>query len=343
MSRKQVVAAALFAVAAGILLRLGDSRAAIAAEPNKALPVLTVTVFAAPSQVVWFPVLIQKTGLDVKHGFKLEVKQKPPQVAYADFAAGADPVCYCASTGAVGRFVQQGADVTLLWNIFDYDYFVITGNPSVKKPKDLEGRTLVADTVTGSWAIANWLLQQQGVDFSKVQLRSASVRGAEGLAQLLAGRADGVVVTPIDASAVLADSTNTLRAFSVYDASIWQKLAKSTTLPSIAAAAWRNWAAKPENLDLLHRLYAANLDAAAYVKNDPDKSAELIEQGTGIAKRTLVYYFAHFGDLIDIRPISENRESIAVLTQEILPGAKQLDRPMTPKELDIYVSDFRPK
>jgi ABC-type nitrate/sulfonate/bicarbonate transport system substrate-binding protein len=343
MSGKQVVTAAFLAVAAGILLRLGDSRSAIAAESNKALPVLTVTVFAAPSQVVWFPVLIQKTGLDVRHGFKLEVKQKPPQVAYADFAAGADSVCYCASTGAVGRFVQQGADVTLLWNIFDYDYFVITGNPSVKKPKDLEGRTLLADTVTGSWAIASWLLQQQGVDFSKVQVQSASVRGAEGLAQLLAGRADGVAVTPIDASAVLADSTTALRAFSVYDPKIWEKFAGSPTLPSIAAAAWRSWAAKPENLDLLRRLYAANLDAAALVKNEPDKAAELIEQGTGIAKKTLVHYLAHFGGLIDIHPISENRESIAVLTQNILPDARQLDRPMTPKELDIYVSDFRPK
>jgi hypothetical protein len=347
MSRKHATAAALFAIAAaippGLGTLLGTVRPAIAAESNKALPVLTVTVFAAPSQVVWFPILIQKTGLDVKHGFKLEVKQKPPQVAYADFAAGADPVCYCASTGAVGRFVQQGADVTLLWNIFDYDYFVITGNPAVNTPKDLEGKTLLADTVTGSWAIANWLLQQQGVDFSKVQLRSASVRGAEGLAQLLAGRADGVAVTPIDASAVLADPTTSLRAFSVYDPKIWQKIAKRPTLPSIAAAAWRNWAAKPENLDLLHRLYAANLDAAALVKNDPDKSAELIEQGTGITKKTLVYYFEHFGALIDIRPISENRESIAVLTQKILPDAKQLDRPLTPKELDVYVSNFRPE
>jgi ABC-type nitrate/sulfonate/bicarbonate transport system substrate-binding protein len=347
VSKKQAIAAALFAIAAGIPpglgALLGDSRFAVAADPNKALPVLTVTVFAAPSQVVWFPVLIQRTGLDTKHGFKLEVKQKPPQVAYADFAAGADPVCYCASTGAVGRFVQQGADVTLLWNIFDYDYFVVTGNPAVKKPKDLEGRTLLADTVTGSWAIANWLLQQQGVDFSKVQLRSASVRGAEGLAQLLAGRADGVVVTPIDASAVLADSTTTLRAFSVYDPQIWQKFARSPTLPSIAAAAWRNWAAKPANLDLLRRLYAANLEAAELVKNEPEKSAELIEQGTGITKKTLVHYFAHFGHLIDIRPISEDRESIAALTEKILPDAKQLDRPMTPKELDVYVSDFQPK
>jgi NMT1/THI5 like len=336
MSIKGILAAALLAVVAGGL----PARNAIAQDEK--LPVLHVTVFAAPSQVVWFPVLIQKTGLDIKHGFKLEVTQKPSQVAYADFASGADPVCYCVSTAAGGRFVEQGAKTALLWNIFNYDYFVITANPAVRKLKDLEGRTLVADTVTGSWALADWFIQQHGVDFSKVTLQSSSIHGAGAFAELLAGRADGVVVTPIDASTVLAGGNSALRALSVYDAAVWQKYAKSPTLPSIAAGAWQDWAAKPENLALLQRLYAANLDAAALVKHDPQKSAALIEDGTGISKSTLLYYFQHFGDLIDIRPIADERESIAVLTQKILPEAKQLDRPLTAKELALYVSDFQP-
>jgi ABC-type nitrate/sulfonate/bicarbonate transport system substrate-binding protein len=307
------------------------------------LPVLNVTVFAAPSQVVWFPVLIQKTGLDAQHGFKLEIKQKPSQMAYADFAAGADPVCYCISTGAGGRFIEQGADITLLWNIFNYDYYIVSGKPAMHALKDLEGKTLVADTVTGSWALADWFLQQQGVDLSKVQIRSSNVRGAGGFAELLAGRADAIAVTPIDASAVLSASDGTLRVFSVYDAAIWQKHANSATMPSIAAGAWRDWAAKPDHLDLLRRFYAANLDAAEFVKREPEKAATLIEQGTGIGRNTLLYYFAHFGGLIDIRPIADNRDSIAALTQKILPDAKQLDRPLVAAELANYISNFQPQ
>lgn len=336
MPIKHVLAAVLFAAGIGAL----PARGAVAQEGK--LPVLHVTVFAAPSQVVWFPVLIQKTGLDIKHGFRLEVTQKPSQIAYADFASGADPVCYCVSTAAGGRFVEQGAKTTLLWNIFNYDYFVVTANPAVHTLKDLEGKTLVADTVTGSWALADWFMQQQGVDFSKVTLQSSNIHGAGAFAELLAGRADGVVVTPIDASTVLAGGNAALRALSVYDAGVWQKYAKNPTLPSIAAGAWQDWAAKPENLALLQRLYAANLEAAALVRRDPQESAALIEQGTGISKSTLLYYFQHFGDLIDIRPISDERQSIAVLTQKILPGAKQLDRPLTAKELALYVSNFRP-
>jgi NMT1/THI5 like len=337
---RHVVVAAV-GLAAAIAGFCGPCPQARAASPQ--LPVLNVTVFAAPSQVVWFPVLIQKTGLDAQHGFKLEIKQKPSQIAYADFAAGADPVCYCISTGAGGRFVEQGADIALLWNIFNYDYYVVSGNAAVHTLKDLEGKTLVADTVTGSWALAGWFLQQQGVDLSKVAIRSSNVRGAGGFAELLAGRADAVAVTPIDASAVLADAEATLHVFSVYDAAIWRKYAKSTTMPSIAAGAWRDWAAKPDNLDLLRRFYAANLDAAELVKREPEKAAALIEQGTGISRNTLLYYFAHFGGLIDIRPIADDRESIAALTQTILPDAKQLDRPLTAAELANYVSNFRPQ
>jgi ABC-type nitrate/sulfonate/bicarbonate transport system substrate-binding protein len=339
--RTVLVAATGIAAALATLPWLGVP--ARAATPQRELPVLTVTVFASPSQVVWFPVLIQKTGLDVKHGFKLEIQQKPSQMAYADFASGADPVCYCISTGAGGRFVEQGADVTLLWTIFNFDYYIVTGNPAVRTLKDLEGKTLVADTVTGSWALADWFLQQQGVDLSKVQLRSSNIRGAGSFAEVLAGRADAVAVTPIDASSALVGAEGTLRALSIYDPAIWQKSAKSPTLPNIAAGAWRDWAAKPDHLDLLRRLYAANLDAADLVKREPEQSAELVEQGTGISKSTLLYYFAHFGRLIDIRPIADDRASIALLTQKILPDGKQLDRPFTDGELDSYVSNFRPQ
>jgi NitT/TauT family transport system substrate-binding protein len=337
---KNMAAVAAIAATISVSSALGSCSPAAAAAQQ--LPVLTVTVFAAPSQVVWFPALIQATGLDAQHGFKLEIKQKPSQMAYADFAAGADPVCYCISTGAGGRFVEQGADVVLLWNIFNYDYYIVA-NSALHALKDLEGKTLVADTVTGSWALADWFLRQRGVDMTKVAIRSSNVRGAGGFAELMAGRSDAVAVTPIDASAVLADAEDSLRAFSVYDAAIWRQHARSETMPSIAAGAWRDWAAKPENLDLLRRLYAANLDAAELVKRDPEKAAALIEQSTGIGRKTLLYYFAHFGSLIDIRPIADNRDSIAALTQTILPSANQLDRPLTADELGKYVSDFRPQ
>ncbi|MGI0490138.1 hypothetical protein ACN4EK_32680, partial [Pantanalinema rosaneae CENA516] len=127
------------------------------------LPTLRIVVFAAPSQSIWIPSIIQEAGLDRKHGFVLDVTPKPSQVAYSDFATGAERVCYCANPSAVARFVQEGSDITLLWNVFSLSSLISTTSPDIREPKDLEGRILAADTTTGSWAITNWWLQQHGV------------------------------------------------------------------------------------------------------------------------------------------------------------------------------------
>lgn len=336
-------------IAAAILLLSAVAAAGTevgAAESGQTLPVLTITVFTAPSQSVWIPTLIRKAGLDIKNGFRLRVLEKPSQVAYADFASGADPVCYCAATAAVARFVEQGAGVTLLWNIFTYDEYIVSAHSDIRGAKDLEGKTLAADTVTGSWAIADLFLQQEGVDFTKVQVQSARLRGAAGLAELAAGRVDAVSATPVDAAALLTASKGNLTAFSVYDAGIWRKYATNPGtnpgIPNIALGAWRNWVAVPANTALLRKFYAANLEAVALAKADPARAADLIAQGTAMTRDVLVYSLSHYAHLIDIRPISAYRESIAVLTQRLLPEAKQLDRPLTRAELDAYVSNFRP-
>src|SRR6201999_2181391 len=153
----------------------------------------------------------------------------------------------------------------------------------------------------GSWALADWFLRQRGVDMTRVAIRSSNVRGAGGFAELMAGRSDAVAVTPIDASTVLAEAEDTLHVFSVYDAAIWRQHARSEAMPSIAAGAWRDWAAKPENLDLLRRFYAANLDPAELVKREPEEAAALIEQGTFFLSKPRPPNFAHFPYMIDIR------------------------------------------
>jgi len=142
-----------------------------AAEP---LPRLAVTVFSPPSQSIWIPVLIQKLGLDRKHGFELTVTPKPSNVAYTDFATGRDPVCFCAAIAAVSRFKQQGADFTLLWNIFNFESDIVIRDPAITDIKQLQGKVVQTDTITGSWALSKWFLQARGVDLGKVTIKSSS-------------------------------------------------------------------------------------------------------------------------------------------------------------------------
>jgi NitT/TauT family transport system substrate-binding protein len=330
---------AAFALLAVAMLSISSGASVTRADTT--LPVLNVTVFAAPSQSIWIPTLIEQAKLDEKRGFKLTITPKPANIAYQDFATGADEVCYCASVSAVARFVEQGSKVALLWNIFDYDYYIVAAKPAIRSAKDLAGHVLMTDTITGSWAMAKWLLQASGVDLSQVEIQSASTLGATGLAELLAGRVDALAVNPTEASAILVRAKN-LHAFTVFDKAVWAKYSKSPALPSIAFAVWQPWLQKPQNVDLARRFYAANLDAAALIRKDPDKAAELVAAGTGIDKNVLQNVFSHYSKLIDIRPISDYREAIAVLTQSLLPKAGLLERGLSDDELKTYVSDFRP-
>jgi hypothetical protein len=338
--RRGLIDARALLIALTVIASPVPASAASSAAEAPALPHLTITVFAPPSYSVWFPTLIQKTGLDVKHGFKLDVTPKPGQLAYTEFASGADKVCYCAAPAAVARFVEHGSDITLLWNIFDLRYDIATADPSIRTPKDLEGKTFSADTSTGGWAITALLLEQRGVDLSKVQIHSAS--NATQIAELAVGRVDAAMLGPVDVAQLQTQSPQKFHAFTIFDNDTWQKYAATPHpgIPSIAMGVWRDWLAVPANRDLMERLYAANLDAVAFARAHPEQAADLISQAAHIDRNALLFGLTHYLEIVDVRPISEYRQAIKVLTQSLLPKAKLLDRPMTDVELAAYVSDF---
>ncbi len=324
-------------LAAALALLIGG-----AAQAQSNLPTLKITVFSPPSQSIWIPTLIRELEIDKKHGFRLEITPKPSRIAYTDFASGADPVCYCAAIAAVARFKQQGADITLLWNIFNYDAFIVTNNPSVKTPKDIEGRSLQVDTITGSWVLSNWFLQAHGVNLSKVQVQSVPARGAASLAELSLKRIDGVLLNPTEASVAILESPEPLRAVGLFDLDLWKKNTGTDAVPAIAIGVWRSWLAKPENRDLARRFYAANLEAQAYIRANPKDAARRIAGPSQIPESALLDTFTRFEHLINVRPIADYKPTIALITQKLLPEAKQLPEPLTQAELDDFVSDFKP-
>jgi hypothetical protein len=313
------------------------------AQGKAGLPQLGITVFAAPSQSIWLPVLIKQLKLDEKEGFELTVTPKPGPIAYTDFASGNDPVCYCAAPAAVARFVEQGANITLVWNVFNLDAYVVTKQPDIRVLGDLAGKQIGADTGTGAWAIAAWLLQQNGVDLQKVQLNSSSSSAATRT-DLDLGRLDAAVLGPIDVAKLktTVGEGEKYRVIGLNRAAIWKKYANIQGVPSIDLGVWRPWLDAPGHRELLQKFYRANLAAAAYIKAHPQQAAHLISVDTSISEPALRYLFEHDPDMIDIRPSSDYKAAIRQLTQKLLPQAKLLERPLTDAEVDAYVADFRP-
>jgi|GEM_PF-1438213 len=327
-------AAAVFAAG---WLAVASAPAAHAAEP---LPKLSVTVFAPPSQSIWIPALIQRAGLDRKHGFELVVTPKPSNVAYTDFATGRDPVCFCAAIAAVSRFKQQGGNFTLLWNIFNFESDIVLRDPAINDPKQLEGKVLQTDTITGSWALSKWFLQARGVDLGKVKIKSSSARGAAGLAELQLGRIDALLVNPTEGAAAVAQGKGALHALPVFDKAVWQKAAGTDFVPSITFGVANDWIAQKANQDLARRFYAANRDAAAFIRDNPAEAARLVAKDAQVDVAALQTVLERYRDLMRIEPLRTHIKTVALLTQKLLPEGGQLPRPLTDAELDSLVSNF---
>lgn len=329
--------AAVLVAAAALLWWQGERRQAEASADG--LPTLTVTVFAAPSRSSWFPVIIQTLGLDRKNGFRLEYTQKPGDVAYAEFASGVDPLCYCVGTAAGARFLEQGADITLLWSVNDAQAVLVTNNPAIRAPRDVMGHRLGADTGTGAYAIAAMLLNRQGVDLSRVKVQS--VRGPAAAAQLSMGRVDAIFASP-EQALKLRQGDPGVRIINLIDKSGWREMGYGSGIPHMNFGVWRHWIAKPGNLDLARRFYRANVEAAEFAKANPERAAEIVSAAVPVDREGMVQTLKYEPDAIHVAPMSEYREPVRMLTTSLLPKAGLLDRPFSDQQLDRLISDFKP-
>jgi len=151
-----------------------------------------------------------------------------------------------------------------------------------------------------------------------------------------------VGLNPTEASAAKLRTKGQLRAIDVVSPAAWKQATGTEQIPAIALGVWRSWYAKPENQDLARRFYAANKEAEAYIRSHPDDAAARVAGPAKIEKAILQDVFANYTKLIDIRPMSDYRNTVAVLTQKLLPESKQLPRPLTDAELKDFVSDFKP-
>ncbi|MDX3908017.1 MAG: ABC transporter substrate-binding protein [Pigmentiphaga sp.] len=327
-------------LAAGLVTGLALNALAAVGHAAESLPKLSVTVFAPPSQSVWIPALIQRLGLDRKHGFELVVTPKPSNVAYTDFATGKDPVCFCAAIAAVSRFKQQGADFTLLWNIFNFESDIVVRDPAMTDVKQLEGKVVQTDTITGSWALSKWFLQARGVDLGKVKIKSSSARGAAGLAELQLGRVDALLVNPTEGAAAVAQGKASLRALPVFDKAVWQQVSGTDFVPSITLGVASAWIADKANQDLVRKFYAANREAAAFIQQQPAQAAKLVAKDAQMDVPALQGVLERYRDLMRIEPLRRHIKTVALLTQKLLPEGGQLPRPLTDAELDALVSTF---
>lgn len=335
-----IAAVALVAAAALVLLRpkAAPPDHVYVTRVEDGLPVFDVTVFHAPSYSVWLPTLIVHKGFDTAHGFRLHLTEKPGQSAYMDVASGTDYACLCIAPTTFTPFVEQGAKVTLLFNVFSYTNLVAVTDPRIKTAQDLDGRVLSTNTSTGNWAVSRYLLQQAGGDLSRIKVQSSAGGGA-AVAELVSHQVDAILPGPVEVAS-LAQQTKDVRIFSIYDEAAWNRVAPGPGIPNVLLGVQTSWWKDAAHRKLAHQFYAAIQDAAAFAQAHPEDAAKIIGDNTDMPAPAVSYALTHYPDIIRIRPASDFKPSMTLITQKLMPESGSLQRPLTDAELNAYVSDF---
>jgi len=304
------------------------------------LPGLAVSSFPSPTASFWFSHLIPKLGLDRKHGFRLTVEAKPSQVAYSDFISGASKACYCIATAAAARFVERGADISQVWIVQTNVSYIVTGDPAIKSAKDLEGKTLAADTATGAWAVAASLISRAGTDLKKVRIQPGSI--SNSLIELSRGRVDAAVATSaLDFIRINQEQPDKYRLIVLGNDKATFEATGGKGIPYWGFGAWNEWLRQPANADLSRKLYAASIDLIGLLRSDTDRIAGEVAEVAKVDKQAFLaetrnYWTYHLG------PASDYEKGIRLLGSDFLPAGKQIDAPLTESAYRTLISDFKP-
>jgi NitT/TauT family transport system substrate-binding protein len=245
----------------------------LAAGPVSAqkLEKLTMVVFQPPSLGAFLPPVIKAKKFDEANGLDIEFTQRPPDAYTVQFNTGEFKVGGSAAVLTVGIAATRGVKVQYLFNIFNYQSYVVTSRPDVKTLKDLEGKNLAAAKSTSSFRIFTWFAKQQGVDISKVSVVNTAAPGLMGYA--LADRAAGVQIWD-PGHALLMAAKPSIRSLDLHIHSIWKKNVGTTNIPYLGVAAHTDWIKEhPKQVQGLFNTYKA---AVKWTLEHPAEAAKII-------------------------------------------------------------------
>lgn len=255
------------------LMCVGASLGLLAAGPASAqkLDKLTMVVFQPPSLGAFLPPIIKAKKLDEANGLDITFTQRPPDPYTVQFNTGEFKVGGSAAVLTVGIAATRGVKVQYLFNVFDYQSYVVTSRPDVKSLKDLEGKELAAAKSTSSFRIFTWFAKEQGVDMSKVSVVNTAPPGLMGYA--LADRAAGVQLWD-PGHAMLTVQKPGIRSLDLHIDKIWKEKVGTTNIPYLGVAAHTDWIKQhPKQVQALFNTYKA---AVKWTLANPTEAAKII-------------------------------------------------------------------
>lgn len=268
---------------------------------------IDVVVFGAPSLGAFLTPVIKSRKIDAKHGIELNFVERTPSAYIAQFNSGEFKVGGSAALLSIAVASNKGVKVSYLFNLFDYFGAVVTDRPDIKTVKDLEGKQLVAASATTNFAMFKWLVSNQGVDVSKIEVQNTATPGLVGYA--LADRAEAVQLWEPGYSILMAKKPS-LRTLDLEMEKSWKKFSGTESIPYLGVAAHDEWIKK--NPQLVDKMYATFKEAADWLRANPVEGAKLVAASIKGADetviRTLVTNNNQLG--LDVKPAGELKKEI---------------------------------
>jgi len=245
---------------------------------------VSIVVFGWPSLGAFLPPIIKAQKLDAKHNLDITFTERTPDAYTAQFNSGEFQVGGSAALLTVGLADVRGVKVSYLFNLFDFWGAVVTSRADVKSLKDLEGKDMAAARGTTNFVMFDWFARRLGVDPSKIAVVNTATPGLIGYA--LADRAAAVQLWEPAWTTLVARKPD-IRTLDLAIEKNWKAFAGSAEIPYLGVAAHQDWIDK--NRAVIPRLYQAYADAAAWVRENPEAAAKLMDpRGTDDSRKAIV-------------------------------------------------------
>ncbi len=282
-----------------LILSLGPQLPALAQ-----VPVVQISSFDRPSFGHTIATLIEANGFDKKNGIRIQWVFKESRAANTDFAAGRDKVTLASALLSEANRRLEGVRAVILFNAMNLHGALLTSDPKIQSLKDLDGKTIAANTVTTNYAMFRYFAMKAGVDLKKLQVQSATTAGLAAL--LLAKRADAVHVWEPQYSSILHDNPG--RFHMIEYVHQWDAIHGRPQRGNLTVTAHEDWIAA--NRELIPKIYRAFKDLAAWLPGNYDQATKKVAEATGIAPGAIRMALMANRYPMDVVPAADIRESI---------------------------------
>lgn len=271
------------------------------------LPVVQMSSFDKPSFGHTIASLIEANAFDKKNGVDIQWVFKESRAANTDFAAGRDKITLASALLSEANRRLQGIKSVILFNTMNLHGALLTWDPKIRSLKDLDGKTIAANTVTTNYAMFRYFAMKAGVDLKKLQVQSATTAGLAAL--LMAKRADAVHVWEPQYSHILFENPG--RFTMIEYVHQWDAIHGKPQRGNLTVTAHEDWIAG--NRDLIPKIYKAFKDLAAWLPGHYEQATTMISESTGIspgAIRMALMANRYPADVVPAASIKQSIQSI---------------------------------